>query len=191
MKSDPLNNIAEPGDDFFRGLESEARVRRGRTADRQLLHAMVVIITDQPTDVEGSGDLVAELLAEDDFRVDAVLTVPSRKSSIRKAIQTAVIGGTDLVVTVGATGHGPRDKAPEATSAEVDRKIHGIAEALRSSGLAANSLEAGLSRGIAGVAGSTVIVNIAGTRGAIRDGMATLGPLVRHVIAEMNHSADS
>ena len=62
----------------------------------------------------------------------------------------------------------------------------GIAEALRSSGLAASSLEAGLSRGVAGVSGSTVVVNLAGTRSAIRDGMATLCPLVRHVIADMN-----
>ena len=69
---------------------------------------------------------------------------------------------------------GPRDKTPEATHKELDRKIPGIAEALRSSGLSANSLHAGLSRGIAGVSGSTVIVNIAGSREAIRDGMATL-----------------
>ena len=73
-----------------------------------------------------------------------------------------------------------------ATRAELDRKVPGIAEAIRASGLSANSLDAGLSRGVAGISGSTVIVNLAGSRGAIRDGMATLGPLVRHVIADMN-----
>ena len=81
---------------------------------------------------------------------------------------------------------GSRDKAPEAAHAEMERKVPGLAEALRSSGLAANSLEAGLSRGVAGVSGSTLVVNIAGSRSAIRDGMATLCPLARYVIADMN-----
>ena len=90
------------------------------------------------------------------------------------------------MVTVGGTGSGPRDRAPEATRSLLDRKLLGIAEALRSSGLAANSKDAALSRGLAGVSGSTVVVNIAGTRGAIRDGMATLSPLVHHVISEIN-----
>ena len=78
------------------------------------------------------------------------------------------------------------DGAYRSARAELDRKVPGIAEALRASGLSANSLDAGLSRGVACISGSTVIVNLAGSRGAIRDGMATLGPLVRHVIADMN-----
>lgn len=178
--------IPEPDDELFRTLDAQRRV--GEEPALPDLRAMVVIVTDQQQERNPDGELVAELLTEENFIVDAVLQVESRKAAIRKAIQTAVIGGADLVVTIGGTGFGPRDKTPEATRAELDRKIPGIAEALRASGLSANSLDAGLSRGVAGVSGSTIVVNIAGSRGAIRDGMATLGPLVRHVVRDMNGS---
>ena len=114
-----------------------------------------------------------------------MVNVAERKSEIRHAIETAVVGGADLVITIGGTGFGPRDRAPEATRKLLDRRIPGIAEAIRSSGLAANNKDAALSRGLAGISGSTVVVNIAGSRGAIRDGMATLGPLVNHVLDEL------
>lgn len=177
--------VEEPDDELFRELESQARTVNAEP-QQPLLHAMVVIITDNHEETGQSGELVTELLTEENFIVDAIVHVESRKPAIRKAIQTAVVGGADLVITVGATGMGPRDKAPEAANAEMDRKVPGLAEALRSSGLAANSLDAGLSRGVAGISGSTLVVNLAGTRGAIRDGMATLCPLARHVIADMN-----
>lgn len=180
--------IPEPDDALFHSLDAKERTRE-QLLDDPPLHAMVVLVTDFPEEKAKNGELVAELLVEEGFLVDAVLSVESRKGAIRKAIQTAVVGGADLVVTIGGTGTGPRDKTPEATRAELDRKISGIAEALRSSGLAANSLDAGLSRGVAGISGSTVVVNIAGSRGAIRDGMATLGPLVRHVVDDMNNRA--
>ena len=176
--------VEEPSDELLHELDAHARIKE-RTPELPLLHAMVVIVSDEDN-VDQSGELVTELLREENFLVDAIVHVESRKPAIRKAIQTAVVGGADLVITVGATGVGPRDKAPEAANAELDRKVPGIAEALRSSGLASNSLDAGLSRGVAGISGSTLVVNLAGTRGAIRDGMATLCPLARHVIADMN-----
>ena len=89
-------------------------------------------------------------------------------------------------MTIGGVGVGPRDKTPEATKAVLDRRIPGIAQALRSSGLACGATDAGLSRGIAGISGSTVVVNLASSRAAIRDGMATLTPLVRYVINDMD-----
>ncbi|WP_288813341.1 molybdenum cofactor biosynthesis protein B [uncultured Corynebacterium sp.] len=180
-----ISQVQEPDDQVFHQLDMNSR-SNGERREHALLHAMVVIISDEENGKDQSGELVTELLTEENFLVDAIVHVESRKSAIRKAIQTAVVGGADLVITVGATGLGSRDKAPEAAHAEIDRKVPGIAEALRSSGLAASSLEAGLSRGVAGVSGSTVVVNLAGTRSAIRDGMATLCPLVRHVIADMN-----
>jgi molybdenum cofactor synthesis domain-containing protein len=97
-----------------------------------------------------------------------------------------VIGGVDLVVSVGGTGVTPRDVTPEATRAVLDREVPGIAEALRTSGLAAGATDAGLSRGLAGISGSTLVVNIPGSRSAVRDGMATLGPMAAHVIAELS-----
>lgn len=180
--------ITEPGDDVFRSLDMQED-RRGTDDPRHsLLHALVVIVTDHPQQAGQSGELVAELLAEEDYMIDAVLTVDSAKASIRQALETAVVGGADLVITVGGTGVSPRDKAPEATKAVLDKRIQGLSQALRASALACNATDGGLSRGVAGVSGSTVVVNLASSRAAIRDGMATLCPLVRHVIADLNRS---
>ncbi len=151
--------------------------------------ALVVVVDDrQARGVadDHSGALVTELLAEAGFVVDGVVAVAADEVEIRNALNTAVIGGVDLVVSVGGTGVTPRDVTPEATSAVLDREVPGIAEALRTSGLAAGSTDAGLSRGLAGISGSTLVVNIAGSRSAVRDGMATLGPMAAHVIAELS-----
>ena len=151
--------------------------------------ALVVVVDDRHARgaaADLNGPLVTELLAEAGFVVDGVVVVAADEQEIRNALNTAVIGGVDLVVSVGGTGVTPRDVAPEATRAVLDRELPGIAEALRASGLAAGSVEAGLSRGLAGISGSTLVVNIAGSRAAVRDGMATLGPLAKHVIADLS-----
>jgi molybdenum cofactor synthesis domain-containing protein len=126
------------------------------------------------------------LLEETGFIVDGTIVVAGEMVDIRNALNTAVIGGVDLVVTVGGTGVSPRDVTPDATLGVLDRPIPGIAEALRSSGLAAGAVDAGISRGLVGVSGSTLVVNLAGSRAAIRDGMATLSALVPHVIEELS-----
>ena len=155
--------------------------------------ALVVIVDDRsahggPTD--NTGPLVTELLNEAGFLVDATVVVAADEVEIRNALNTAVIGGVDLVISVGGTGVSPRDVTPDATSDVLDRELPGISEALRSSGLAAGTLDAGLSRGLVGVSGSTLVVNLAGSRAAIRDGMATLGPLATHVIGELSGLAE-
>ncbi len=142
--------------------------------------ALVVVVDDRRARgvaEDHSGPLVTELLIEAGFVVDGVVVVSADEVEIRNALNTAVIGGVDLVVSVGGTGVSPRDVAPEATMALLDRELPGIAEALRASGLAAGSSDAGLSRGLAGISGSTLVVNMAGSRAAVRDGMATLCPL--------------
>lgn len=133
-----------------------------------------------------SGPLVTELLEEEGFIVDGNVTVHADTVAIRNALNTAVIGGADLVITVGGTGVSPRDVTPDATQGVLDLAIPGIAEALRSSGLTAGAVDAGVSRGLVGVSGSTLVVNLAGSRGAVRDGMATLSSLVPHVIGELS-----
>lgn len=151
--------------------------------------ALVVVVDDRPARgvaEDHSGPLVTELLAEAGFVVDGVVVVAADEVEIRNALNTAVIGGVDLVVSVGGTGVTPRDVTPEATRGVLDREVPGIAEALRASGLAAGSTDAGLSRGLAGISGSTVVVNLAGSRAAVRDGMATLGPMAAQVIAELS-----
>lgn len=147
--------------------------------------ALVVIVDDRP-DTDSIGPLVTELLGEAGFLVDGIVAVAADEVEIRNALNTAVIGGVDLVVSVGGTGSTARDVTPEVTSEILDREILGISEALRSSGLSAGSLDAGLSRGVAGVSGSTLVVNLASSRPAVRDGMATLTLLANHVISELS-----
>ena len=155
--------------------------------------ALVVIVDDRTAhgnSTDSAGPLVTELLNEAGFLVDATVVVSADEVEIRNALNTAVIGGVDLVISVGGTGVSPRDVTPDATEEVLDRELLGISEALRSSGLAAGALDAGLSRGLVGVSGSTLVVNLAGSRAAIRDGMATLTPLAGHVIGELSGLAE-
>jgi molybdenum cofactor synthesis domain-containing protein len=159
-----------------------------RSAQR-LGRALVVVVDDRVAQGEQEnniGPLVTELLEEAGFIVDGTVAVAGETVDIRNALNTAVIGGVDVVITVGGTGVSPRDVTPDATSGVLDRPIPGIAEALRASGLAAGAIDAGVSRGLVGVSGSTLVVNLAGSRSAVRDGMATLTPLVAHVIEQLS-----
>ncbi|MFD6857023.1 molybdenum cofactor biosynthesis protein B [Rhodococcus sp. NPDC060090] len=151
--------------------------------------ALVVIVDDRVShgdSPDSTGPLVTELLVEAGYAVDGVVSVSADEIEIRNALNTAVIGGVDLVISVGGTGVTPRDVTPDATADVLDHEIRGIAEALRSSGLASGAVDAGLSRGLVGVSGSTLVVNLASSRAAIRDGMATLLPLATHVIEELS-----
>jgi molybdenum cofactor synthesis domain-containing protein len=159
------------------------------TATPHAGRALIVSITDQLVHGEGddgAGALVTELLTEAGFVVDGSVAVPSDAVDIRTALNTAVIGGVDLVVTVGGTGVAPRDVTPDVTSEVLDRELPGIAQALRWSGMAAGVTDAVVSRGLVGVSGSTLVANVAGSRQAIRDGLATLIPLAVHVIGELS-----
>ncbi len=180
---DPDDSSDLAGDDLgitVTGMERSAQ-RLGR--------ALVVVVDDRVArgEQENSiGPLVTELLEEAGFIVDGTVAVAGETVEIRNALNTAVIGGVDVVITVGGTGVSPRDVTSDATSGVLDRPVPGIAEALRASGLAAGSVDAGVSRGLVGVSGSTLVVNLAGSRSAIRDGMATLTPLVAHVIEQLS-----
>jgi molybdenum cofactor synthesis domain-containing protein len=155
--------------------------------------ALVVLVADrhshEPED-DGTGALVTELLTESGFVVDGTVTVPSDAAVVRNALNTAVIGGVDLVVTVGGTGVSPRDVVPDVTGEILDRELPGVTEALRWSGMTAGVTEAVVSRGLCGVSGSTLVANIAGSRAAIRDGLATLSPLAEYLIGELSNIDD-
>jgi molybdenum cofactor synthesis domain-containing protein len=151
--------------------------------------ALVVVVDDRTAhgdEEDHSGPLVTELLGEAGLVVDGVVVVSADEVEIRNARNTAVIGGVDLVVSVGGTGVTPRDVTPEATRDILDRELLGISEALRASGLSAGIVDAGVSRGLAGISGSTLVVNIAGSRAAVRDGMATLSPLAVQIIGQLS-----
>jgi molybdenum cofactor synthesis domain-containing protein len=100
------------------------------------------------------------------------------------ALRAALADGIDVVVTSGGTGVTPTDRTPEATRGLLDFEIPGIAEAIR-----AYSRDrvpaAALSRGLAGVAGRTLIVNLPGSTGGANDGLAVLGPLLRHTVDQI------
>lgn len=150
--------------------------------------AIVVLVGDRRYDAPGDNtdEMVVELLREFGYQIDGVVRVKSKKSEIRKVIETGVVGGVDLVLTLGGTGVGPRDKTPEATRAVIDKVVPGVSQAIRASGQACGAVDACTSRGICGVSGSTVVVNLAPSRQAIRDGVSTIAPLVSHLIDELN-----
>jgi molybdenum cofactor synthesis domain-containing protein len=128
-----------------------------------------------------SGPVLARLLAEAGCAVDGPLVVPDGEP-VEAALRDAVTAGYDVVVTTGGTGLTPGDLTPEMTRRVVDREIPGIAEAIRSGGAAAGIPAAVLSRGIAGLAGAVLIVNLPGSTGGVRDGMAVLGPILGHAV---------
>jgi molybdenum cofactor synthesis domain-containing protein len=132
-----------------------------------------------------SGPVLAGLLAEAGCAVDGPRVVPDG-DPVEAALRDALAADYDVVVTTGGTGLTPGDLTPEMTRRVVEREIPGIAEALRAAGAAAGVPAAILSRGVAGVAGRTLIVNLPGSTGGVRDGMAVLAPVLGHAISQIN-----
>jgi molybdenum cofactor synthesis domain-containing protein len=135
-----------------------------------------------------SGPVLARLLAEAGCTVDGPLVVPDG-SPVETALREAIIAGYQVVVTTGGTGLTQNDLTPEMTRRVLDREIPGIAEAIRAAGLAAGVPAAMLSRGVAGLAGGVLIVNLAGSTGGVRDCMAVLAPVLRHAV-DQAHGGD-
>ena len=135
-----------------------------------------------------SGPVLARLLADAGFSVDGPLVVPDGEP-VEAALREAVTAGYDVVVTTGGTGLTPGDLTPEMTRRVLDREIPGIAEAIRAGGAASGVPAAILSRGIAGLAGTVLVVNLPGSTGGVRDGMAVLGPILAHAV-DQAHGGD-
>lgn len=152
--------------------------------------AVVVTVSDRShggARHDSSGPLCVELLRAKGFEVGDPVVVPDERPEIEAALRAAVADGVDLVVTTGGTGFGPRDVTPEATLAVLDRHAPGLAEALRQENRAAVPTTI-LSRAVAGVAGRTVVVNLPGSTGAVRDGMRVLDPVIGHAVAQLRGS---
>jgi len=135
-----------------------------------------------------SGPVLVRLLAEAGCSVDGPLVVPDGEP-VEAALREAVTAGYDVVVTTGGTGLTPGDLTPEMARRVLDREVPGIAEAIRAGGAAAGVPAAILSRGIAGLAGTVLVVNLPGSTGGVRDGMAVLGPILAHAV-DQAHGGD-
>lgn len=133
--------------------------------------------------VDASGDAIVEWATTQGFVIAGRMCVPDDTDRIVSALMTWADADTaDLVLSTGGTGLSPRDVTPEATRAVIERDAPGIAEALRVTALQ-RVPRAALSRGIAGVRGQTLIVNLPGSPTAVIDGLALLSGLVMHAVA--------
>ncbi|MFG1676224.1 molybdenum cofactor biosynthesis protein B [Micromonospora sp. NPDC049282] len=130
-----------------------------------------------------SGPLLVAGLRELGCTVDAPVVVPDG-DPVGDALRAARDEGVDVVLTSGGTGITPTDRTPEVTGALLDYEIPGIAEAIRAHSRDAVPTAA-LSRGLAGVAGRMLVVNLPGSRGGARDGLAVLGPILRHAVDQL------
>ncbi len=131
-----------------------------------------------------SGPIIAAALGDLGFRVVRPVIVPDGEA-VGAALRDAVAAGHAVVITTGGTGLHPRDQTPEQTREVVEREIPQLAAAIARYGDDHDVPTAVLSRGVAGVSGRTLIVNLPGSSGGARDGMMVLGPVLRHAIDQL------
>ena len=131
-----------------------------------------------------TGPMIVEFLSELGFTVDAAVVVPDG-DPVGAAIAAAADGGARVVLTTGGTGLTPTDRTPEVTRALLDYEVPGVAEAIRAHGVANGVPTAVLSRGLAGVVGSCLVVNLPGSRGGVKDAIAVLEPLLVHAVEQI------
>jgi len=133
---------------------------------------------------DGSGQVLAEGLAEAGHEVVHRQVVPDDVEEIRRSVRAALAAGAEVVLTTGGTGLTPTDVTPEAVGPLLDREVSGIAEAIRAVSREAVPTSM-LSRGIAGVIGRALVVTLPGSPGGARDGLAVLLPVLEHAVDQL------
>jgi len=131
-----------------------------------------------------TGPVIVDFLTGLGFATPAPVVVPDG-DPVGDAIRAAVADGARVVLTTGGTGLTPTDRTPEVTRPLLDREVPGLAEAIRAAGVAKGVPTAVLSRGLAGVSGSCLVVNLPGSRGGVKDALGVLEPVLLHAVEQV------
>lgn len=183
---DAFSHVPVPAGGSGPARSAEPDAAAGVREPERALRGLVVTASNRASAgvyADRGGPLLAEGLEKLGFAVDGPRVVPDG-DPVEQALREGVAAGYDVILTTGGTGISPTDRTPDATARVLDYEVPGIPQAIRAEGLA-KVATAALSRGLAGVAGHTLIVNLPGSPGGVRDGLAVLARILPHAVDQI------